>query len=605
MDFLFKQEEKVPIEKISNPVFDKTVFKLPIEYLEESKIHDLSPVVESDLELTVSMYPVLLNSKNELSTAMIQRFKNNYTSDAAFLTQTQTVIKTAVAPLSEELDADNILHVWRDIYEVDGFKDRHGYIDMAQISFVNKMSTFMGYWTIMNLVSPIFSIILPFLFILAPFIMLRIQSVPITFSTYITVLKELAKSHAIGKTLTSFENFSVNNLIYVLFTLGMYGLQMYQNCKHCIRFYTNITTINANLMTVKKFVDQSIITVETFAEKSRHHSRYQVFCKNALTKVIILRQIQDDLRNVEPFEGGAWSVAKRCFEVGYLLKSYYCLHDIPEYRDAFSYAIAFEGYRSGLEGIAANIQTGILGCGEFSVNCKTKIEKQVYPTLISATTVAISNDMSLENNMIITGPNASGKTTQLKTTAINVIFTQQFGVGFYEKCEMTPYTHIHSYLNIPDTSGRDSLFQAEARRCKDILDIIDGSQESNNLLHGLSDASHDKSHYSCNKSKHFCIFDELFSGTNAEEATSASYGFLKYLQKRENVDFILTTHFVKLCKKVKKNATGLRIANYKMDATLADDKIHFTYKMVKGISKIKAARLILIQMGFPEEIINA
>jgi DNA mismatch repair ATPase MutS len=42
-----------------------------------------------------------------------------------------------------------------------------------------------------------------------------------------------------------------------------------------------------------------------------------------------------------------------------------------------------------------------------------------------------------------------------------------------------------------------------------------------------------------------------------------------------------------------------------MDATLADDKIHFTYKMVKGISKIKAARLILIQMGFPDEIINS
>ena len=195
--------------------------------------------------------------------------------------------------------------------------------------------------------------------------------------------------------------------------------------------------------------------------------------------------------------------------------------------------------------------------------------------------------------MIITGPNASGKTTQLKTTAINVIFTQQFGVGFYEKCEMAPYTHIHSYLNIPDTSGRDSLFQAEARRCKDILDIID-----------MSDKSHDPNNKLL-ESKHFCIFDELFSGTNAEEATSASYGFLNYLQKRENVDFILTTHFVKLCKKVKKNTTGLRIANYKMDASLADDKIHFTYKMVKGISKIKAARLILIQMGFPEEIINA
>jgi len=590
MDFLFNQEEKVPIEKISNPVFDKTIFKLPIEYLEESKLHDLSPIVESDLELSASMYPVLLKPKNELSTSMIQRFKANYTSDATFLNQTQTVIKSAIAPLTEDFDAADVLHVWRDIYEVDGFKERHGYIDMTQINFVNKMSTFMGYWTIMNLVSPIFSIILPFLFILAPFIMLRIQSVPITFSTYITMLKELAKSHAIGKTLTSFENFSINNLIYVLFTLGMYGLQMYQNCKHCIRFYTNITTINANLLTVKKFVDQSVITVETFAEKSRHHSKYSKFCENALTKVAVLKQIQDDLRSVQPFEGGAWSVARHCFKVGYLLKSYYCLHDIPEYRDAFSYAIAFEGYRSGLEGIATNIRTGFVNCGEFSDEFKTKFTKQVYPTLISAKTFAISNDMSLEKNMIITGPNASGKTTQLKTTAINVIFTQQFGVGFYENCEMAPYTHIHSYLNIPDTSGRDSLFQAEARRCKDILDIIDMS---------------DKSHYSCNESKHFCIFDELFSGTNAEEATSASYGFLKYLQKRENVDFILTTHFVKLCKKVKKNTTGLRIANYKMDASLADDKIHFTYKMMKGISKIKAARLILIQMGFPEEIINA
>jgi hypothetical protein len=595
MNFLFESKEESISEKISNPIFDKTAFKLPIEYLEESKLHNLSPIVESDLELSASMYSVLLQPKTELATSMIQRFKTNYTSDSEFLIQTQDVIKTAIGHKKSEIDTSNILHIWRDIYEVDGFNERHGYIDLEQIKFVNKMSTFMGYWTIMNLVSPIFSIILPFLFILAPFVMLRIQSVPINFATYITMLKDLAKSHAIGKTLTSFENFSVNNFIYVLFTLGMYGLQMYQNCKHCIRFYQNITTINTNLMAVKNFVDYSCDNVEAFVKKSQHHSKYAEFCANAADKAIILRQMQDDLKDLQPFEGGAWSVAKRCFEVGYLLKTYYCLHDIIEYKEAFSYAIAFEGYRSGMEGIAANIQTGILGCGEFSAN-STKFVKQVYPTHLIGGSTAIANDVSLENNLIITGPNASGKTTQLKTTAINVIFTQQFGVGFYEKCEMTPYTHIHSYLNIPDTSGRDSLFQAEARRCKDILDIIDDSNDSNE--------SHDSSDIS-DKSKHFCIFDELFSGTNAEEATRASYGFLKYLQKRENVDFILTTHFVKLCKKVKKNATSLRIANYKMDATLEDDKIHFTYKMVKGISKIKAARLILIQMGFPDEIINS
>jgi hypothetical protein len=74
--------------------------------------------------------------------------------------------------------------------------------------------------------------------------------------------------------------------------------------------------------------------------------------------------------------------------------------------------------------------------------------------------------------MIITGPNASGKTTILKSTLINIILTQQFGCGFYSSAKLSPFKHIHCYLNIPDTSGRDSLFQAEARRCKEILDII-------------------------------------------------------------------------------------------------------------------------------------
>jgi dsDNA-specific endonuclease/ATPase MutS2 len=84
--------------------------------------------------------------------------------------------------------------------------------------------------------------------------------------------------------------------------------------------------------------------------------------------------------------------------------------------------------------------------------------------------------------MIITGPNASGKTTILKSTLINIIFTQQFGCGFYEFADVAPFNHIHCYLNIPDTSGRDSLFQAEARRCKEILDIISTNKKETNFF---------------------------------------------------------------------------------------------------------------------------
>ena len=66
------------------------------------------------------------------------------------------------------------------------------------------------------------------------------------------------------------------------------------------------------------------------------------------------------------------------------------------------------------------------------------------------------------DNILITGPNASGKTTTIKSILINLIMGQQFGMGCYRKASISVYDYFHSYLNIPDTSGRDSLFQAEA-----------------------------------------------------------------------------------------------------------------------------------------------
>ena len=114
--------------------------------------------------------------------------------------------------------------------------------------------------------------------------------------------------------------------------------------------------------------------------------------------------------------------------------------------------------------------------------------------------------------MLISGPNASGKTTVLKTTLFNIICSQQFGLGFYKKANIKAYANIFCYLNIPDTSGRDSLFQAEARRCVDIIDKV-------NLI------PHENT---------FCIFDELYSGTNHYEAISSAYSYLNYLVNNYN-----------------------------------------------------------------------
>lgn len=554
---------------------DEPSFKLPIEYLDTKVVHTLPDVVVNDLELVDAgsrspMYDILLTPQNALAKSMIQKWKTKFSSDGEFIQQSQEVLKTVV---KREFDTASLSEIWKDLYETPNFHDRYSYIDIKHFQFINQLSTFMGVWTAINLISPLFSIMLPLILIVAPFVLLKIQRVPITFDVYMTTLKDMAKKHALGKAFSSMgDAASINNWLYILFTLAMYAIQMYQNVKSCMRFYSNISVVNKNLLSLKEFVNYSIESFEDYLAKNRGLTKYRGFCDDVALHHSYLLSLKEELRDVKPF---TFSVSK-IFEVGYLLKCYYCLFSVPEHKKAFGYAMSFEGYRSNLESLSQHLKTGVVHFGEISNEKNTSFTNQIYPALIDN---PVYNSVSLKNNLIITGPNASGKTTQLKTTAINIIFTQQFGVGFYDKCTLAPYTHIHSYLNIPDTSGRDSLFQAEARRCKEIIDIIDREE-----------------------GRHFCVFDELFSGTNAEEATEVSFGFLKYLQKYANVDFILTTHFVKLCRKVKKSKNALRIDNYKMDAELAGDNIVFSYKFVRGISKIKAAKLILMQMGFPEEV---
>jgi DNA mismatch repair ATPase MutS len=137
-------------------------------------------------------------------------------------------------------------------------------------------------------------------------------------------------------------------------------------------------------------------------------------------------------------------------------------------------------------------------------------------------------------------------------------------------------------LNIPDTSGRDSLFQAESRRCKDIIDTINQFSES--------------------KFRHFCLFDELYSGTNPAEASKAGYAFLEYLQQHPNVKFILTTHYLTICKKFKQSNI---IQNYKMVVNVnPDGSFEYTYKIKKGISKMKGGVRVLKDLNYPDHIIK-
>jgi hypothetical protein len=543
-------------------------FKHPVEYLDPSMVHVISSVVCNDLELE-SMYHIAFKPQHKYAEQMIHQWKTKFTSDIDYLRQTQQVVANCKPFESCAVDTHAIDTVFNDVFTMSGFCDRYCYIDIEHVKFVNENSTFMGFWTVANLLSPLISLVLPLLLLVAPFILLKIQGVPISFDAYLSILKSLALKHSLGKAFSSFDSTSLNGLVYLLFSLAMYGIQTYQNIKSCIRFYNNIYTVNTNLIAIQTFLKTTLQNMKSFLVVNAGFSKYSGFCADLSDSFDKLSELQRLLSDIQPYHFGFGKM----FEIGNLLKCYYALQ---KYKDCIQYAMAFEGYIDNLRGIqtlnsAEFVNAELINAELINNTC---IENQVYPVLLEA----VKNTVDLSNNIIITGPNASGKTTVLKTTAINIIFTQQFGAGYYSKCVLKPYTQIHSYLNIPDTSGRDSLFQAEARRCKEILDIVDSAKDE----------------------RHFCIFDELFSGTNAEEATVASVGLLNYIQSKSNVDFMLTTHFTNVPNKI-----AGRIMNMKMDATLEANSIHFTYNLVPGISEIKAAKLILIQMGFPDDVLSA
>ena len=593
----------------------KSPFKLPIAYVAPKHLHVLSDVVVQDLELAQgkerSMYEVLFKPTHVFGKEMIQQWKRHYSSDPEYLRKTQAVIQQVSDYPETPVDAQAMREIWRETKESasDYFLEKYCFVEWDWLKFLNKSPAVLQILSVANMMSPVISLVMPFLFLLFPFLILKLRGIPITFSVYRDVLQDIARNHFIGKALTNLASLSIEKLMYFFIMTGLYFWQIYQNILMCQRFHKNMFRVNEHLLAVRTYAKHCIEDMREFvgvvnagpatvtALDEEQQKPYTMFCQDVRKHVAYLENMVADLESVTPMT----TIAAKVGSIGYLLQRYYELHTNPFYEQGLHYSFGFQGFLDNLRGVKCHLVSRTVNKAQIVVVHQggTRFYEQVYP-LLSATKGkgselgggGVGNDCRLDKNMIITGPNASGKTTYLKTTSINVIFTQQIGCGFYTKGVLNPYTHIHSYLNIPDTSERDSLFQAESRRCKEILDAIAKSSKGDTAASLPMQSS----------SRHFCIFDELYSGTNPVEAGQAGYAFLKYLNEFDNVDFVLTTHYVSMCKRFKKVS---KVRNYKMDVTENEDgSLTYKYQIKTGISKIQGAIRVLEAMGYPWEILD-
>ena len=399
---------------------------------------------------------------------------------------------------------------------------------------------------------------------------MREITIPNTEISFIKLLRKLFIKHPIGK-IINFKSNSIEQNGYAILSIILYLFNIYQNVKSSITFYKNMKKIKSELKLFKQFIIDSVNLETQLLTITEPLKSYNKFNKTLHKNIKHCNNILNELL----FIGSKTSYIESFLSMGQFLKAYYYIYTNNEVSNSIDFLISFNSYIDNITGLQKTIQNKHLTPCKINNKKPTKFIKAYYGLI----TNNISNSYNLKNNFIITGPNASGKTTLLKTTLINIILCQQVGYGFYKSAQINLYKQLHCYLNIPDTSDRDSLFQAEARRCKKIINNIKNSEKDSRI---------------------FCIFDELYSGTNPYEATASAQSFLEYLSSKKNVTYMITTHYLDLCKNIRQKKTK----NYNMEIISKNNELQYTYKLKKGINETKGGVSVLKKLEYPTEIIK-
>lgn len=203
---------------------------------------------------------------------------------------------------------------------------------------------------------------------------------------------------------------------------------------------------------------------------------------------------------------------------------------------------------------------------------KRLVTQDVYHPLIED---CVKNNLKVnEKSILLTGSNMSGKTSFIRTIAINVITGLTINTCFAEQFTM-PRVRIFSAIRISDDLMNDRSYYFE--EVITIKEMIDKSKGGNlNLF----------------------LLDEIFKGTNTVERISAGKAVLSSLNEDNNIVFV-STHDIELADLLK-NEYDL----YHFSEIVDHKTVDFDYKLKEGKLKNRNAIRILQINDYPESIIK-
>ena len=212
----------------------------------------------------------------------------------------------------------------------------------------------------------------------------------------------------------------------------------------------------------------------------------------------------------------------------------------------------------------------------FPISCQPEFAEggikaeDIYHPLVEYSVV---NPVDWQRNTLVTGSNASGKSTYVKSIAISAILSQTINTAIAEQFTMQP-GHVLTSMAVDILAG-DSYFVAEIKSIKRLLSQV-------------------KKGARC-----YCFIDEILKGTNTIERIAASSSVVTWLADYPSLSFV-ATHDIELTEMLKKQCD-----NVHFEETVTEDRgITFDYVMKQGPSVTRNAIALLKVMDYPEKIVD-
>ena len=198
--------------------------------------------------------------------------------------------------------------------------------------------------------------------------------------------------------------------------------------------------------------------------------------------------------------------------------------------------------------------------------------EDIYHPLLSD---PVENSLTLDRGCLITGSNASGKSTFIKAAAVNAVLAQSLNTCAARKMSMPRVQVLTSMAVKDDLMEGESYFIREIRYLKRILDSLNEEKMT------------------------FCAIDEILRGTNTGERIRASKAILEYISDK-NCIALVATHDKELTELLKDS-----YINCHFSEEMGENDVAFSYKLMPGPATSQNAIALLRIAGFPDEILKA